>query len=136
MELSSEMLGEYYGLVNALGRREWLDVKRKLGGEDSAKVMEAFKTYVKAWLARQKADEELEEYIGYAGPDTRRLMDCWAEQTRLMHDSRYAMRLQSVTFYDLEVAVYGKENVIWELEEFSDSEDERDESGWDDYEDE
>ena len=129
MELSSEILGEYYGLVQALGRREWLDVKKKLGGEDSAKVMEAFKTYVKAWLARQKADEELEEYTGYAGPDTRRLMDCWAEQTRLMHDSRYAIRLQSATFYDLEVALYGKENVIWELE-YSDSEDE-DGTSWD-----
>ena len=126
MELSSELLGEYRGLLNAIGQREWMDVKRKLLGKDSTQVMELFKIYVSAWLARQKADEELEEYTGYAGPDTRLLMDCWAEQTRLMHESRYAMRLQRATYRDLAVALHGEANVFC-VEEFSDSDDDWDE---------
>jgi hypothetical protein len=135
MELSSEMLDEYYRLVNALDRREWLDVKRKLCGEDSAKVMKLLKTYVTAWMASQKANKLLDKCTGYGGHDTSLLADCWWG-TRGLHKWRYAMRRHRAAFYDLRacaagdalsVALYGTSSVYGKAEDTDEDEDTEDE---------
>lgn len=112
----------YRSGLDALGQTEWAALKKNLCGDNSAEVLTLFKDFVSAWLERQRADEELEEYEGYAGPDTRLLMETYAEETRLMNEARYALRTQKQTYYDLQVAVYGKENVPM-VPEYSDSED-------------
>lgn len=120
MELPT-VYAEFQAGLEAMGQREWPAVKAKLGDPD---VRLLFKDYVKAWLERQRADEELEEHTGYGGPNTQRLVQCWAEQKRLMRNCRFTKWIEVQTYRDLSIAVYGEENVYWEAEDHEDSDDE------------
>jgi hypothetical protein len=120
--MDPEIYAEYRAGMDSLGQTEWVALKKNLCGNNSLEVLALFKRFVTAWLERQRADEELEEFTGYTGPDTRLLMETYAEQTRLLNEARYAMRTQKLTYYDLQVAVYGKENVPM-APEYSDDDD-------------
>ena len=133
------LYAEYRSGLAAMGRVEWTALKDKLCGNNPAETLALFKDYVAAWLERQRADEELEEFTGYAGPDTRRLAENYAEQTRLMNVSRYALRTERQAHYDLSVAVLGKEQVYWAdpaEDTDSDTDDETEEWNYDDETDE
>jgi len=121
MELSSELLSEYRGLLETIGKNDWPALKQKLAEDKTVIVL--FRNYVTAWLERQKADEELDEFSGYGGPNTSKLVQSWAERTRLMNECRYALRDEKATYRELVVAVYGEENVYWEKETYEDSDD-------------
>jgi len=106
------LYNEYRSGLAAMGRVEWTALKDKLCGNNPAETLALFKDYVAAWLERQRADEELEEYIEYRGPDTTLQMECWTRQKGLMNVSRYALRTERQTYYDLSVAVLG-DDVFW-----------------------
>jgi hypothetical protein len=121
------LYAEYRTGLDSLGQTEWAALKEHLCGEKSAEVLVLFKDFVKAWLEREQADEALEDFTGYAGPDTRRLMENYAEQTRLLNESRYALRHQKMAYYDLASAIH--EEYPFARPEYSDSDDEDDGSG-------
>ena len=106
------LYAEYRSGLAAMGRSEWTALKDKLCGNNPAETLALFKDYVAAWLERQRADEELEEYIEYSGPDTTLHMECWARQKGLMNVSRRALRTERQTHYDLSLAVLG-DDVFW-----------------------
>jgi hypothetical protein len=118
---------EYRAGLDTIGQGEWAALKEHLCGEKSAEVLALFKDFVKACTARQQADEALEDFTGYAGPDTRRLMENYAEQTRLLNESRYALRRQNLTYYDLASVIH--DEYPFARPEYSDSDDEDDGSG-------
>jgi hypothetical protein len=124
------LYAEYRSGLAAMGRVEWTALKDKLCGNNSAETLALFKDYVAAWLERQRADEELDEFAGYAGPDTRRLAENYAEQTRLMNVSHYALRTERQTYYDLSVALLG-DGVFW-ADPADDSDDETEEWNYED----
>ena len=121
------LYAEYRSGLSAMGRGEWTALKNKLCGNNPDETLALFKNYVTAWLERQRADEELEEYIEYHGPDMTLQMECWARQKGLMKVSRYALRTERQTYYDLSVAVLG-DDVFWANP--ADDTDSEDETEW------
>ncbi len=110
--MNPTLYAEYRSGLDAMGRGEWVALKNKLCGNNPDETLVLFKNYVAAWLERQRADEELEEYIEYRGPDTTLHMECWERQKGLMNVSHYALRTERQTYYDLSVAVLG-DDVFW-----------------------
>ena len=126
------LYAEYRSGLDTMGQGEWAALKEHLCGNNSAEVLVLFKDFVKAWVERQKADEALEEFTGYAGPDTRRLIENYAEQTRLLNESRYALRHQKLAYYDLASAIHGDE-YPFARPEYSDSDSDDSDDGSGDY---
>ena len=126
------LYAEYRSGLDTMGQGEWTALKEHLCGEKSAQVLALFKDFVNAWTVRQQADEALEDFTGYAGPDTRRLMENYAEHTRLLNESRYALRHQKLTYYDLASAI--DDEYPFARPEYSDSDEDSD-YGSDDYND-
>jgi len=115
---------DYYRAMAVMGRKEWPTLKNKLSSPDADKVRVALNAYVDAILTYQTAVETHDAFdcrVWPATNDMKVLEKRWDEMNRLRTETRYAMRVKSITRYDLMELLVGKENLCLERPEYSDT---------------